>query len=141
MPKRRCNPYFRKIMVGYDASPEANRAVDAAVSLAQLSDCKVLVFAVASLPKPATMVELRAVLEEARENFEKDFARISKHAEQLEVELETAIAVGQPVDQIIHRTQTEPVDLIILGHQAKSWLARTATAFTTERYSAMRRAQ
>ena len=126
MPHRRRNPYFRRILVGYDGSPQANKAVELAFSVAQSTDCRVLIFAVASPPKPATMVELRAVLDQAQEQFQKEFARISKDAEQLEVNLETAIAVGSPVEQIVHRTQTEHTDLIILGHRARPWLARIA---------------
>jgi nucleotide-binding universal stress UspA family protein len=44
MPKRRRNPYFRKILVGYDGSPQADKAVEVAFSLAQLTDCKGLGF-------------------------------------------------------------------------------------------------
>jgi nucleotide-binding universal stress UspA family protein len=124
MPKRRRNPYFRRILVGYDGSPQADRAVEVAFSLAELTDCKVLVLAVASLPKPATMVEVRAVLDDARECFDRQFLRISRDAEALNVELTTGIVVGQPVEQIVRRTQIEHTDLIILGHHAKSWFRR-----------------
>jgi len=31
---RRQNPHFRKILVGYDASPQSEKAVDIALSLA-----------------------------------------------------------------------------------------------------------
>jgi nucleotide-binding universal stress UspA family protein len=124
MPNRRRNPYFRRILVGYDGLPQADKAVEVAFSLAQSTDCKVLIFAVAPPPKPATMVELRAMLDEAQERFENGFARISRKAEELGVQLETAIVVGDPVEQIVHRTETEHMDLIILGHPARSWFAR-----------------
>lgn len=124
MPRRRRNAYFRNILVGYDGSPQADKAVEVSFSLAQLTDCKVLVLAVASLPKPAPMIEVRAVLDEARERFDKHFMRISRDAEALNVELTTAMIVGQPVEQIVRRTQIEQIDLIILGYDAKSWFAR-----------------
>jgi nucleotide-binding universal stress UspA family protein len=43
----RHNPYFRKLLVGFDGSPQAKRAVDVAMELAECLDAKVVVFAVA----------------------------------------------------------------------------------------------
>jgi nucleotide-binding universal stress UspA family protein len=111
-------------VVGYDGSPQADKAVEVAFSFAQLTDCKVLVLAIASLPKPATMVEVHTVFDDAQECFDKQFMRIARDAEALNVDLATAMVVGQPVEQIVRRTQIEHVDLIILGHHAKSWFAR-----------------
>ena len=65
-PHRRHSPHFRKIMVGYDGSKPAEKALEIAFSLAQSVDCKVLVFAVARPPEPATMVEVDAMLDEER---------------------------------------------------------------------------
>jgi nucleotide-binding universal stress UspA family protein len=124
MPKRRRNPYFRRIMVRYDGSAQADKAVEVAFSFAQSTDCKVLLLAVVCVPKPATIVEVHAVLDEAREGFEKRFTQISRAAEELDVELETAVVVGHPVDQILRRTETDHMDLIILGHRVRSWFAR-----------------
>ena len=45
----RHNPYFRKLLVGFEVAME----------LAECLDAEVVVFAVAQLPKPATMVEVR----------------------------------------------------------------------------------
>ena len=57
----RHNPYFRKLLVGFDGSPQAKRAVEVAMELAECVDAEVVVIAVALLPKPATMVEVHAV--------------------------------------------------------------------------------
>jgi nucleotide-binding universal stress UspA family protein len=75
------------------------------------------------------MVEVHAVLDDARKCFDKQFLRISRDAEALNVELTTAMVVGQPVEQIVRRTQIERTDLIILGHHAKSWFARMSLEF------------
>jgi nucleotide-binding universal stress UspA family protein len=45
MKGQRCNPYFRKIMVGYDGSKAAEKAVDVALSPAHCMDAKMLIFA------------------------------------------------------------------------------------------------
>lgn len=133
MPRRRQNPHFRKIMVGYDGSKQADKAVEVALSLARAMDSKVLVFAVARPPEPAIMVELDAMLEDAREHYEASFKTISKAAEQFEVELETAIAVGHPVQQIVHRAETDHVDLIVLGRRGMSRFEKMIVGSTSEK--------
>jgi len=70
MTGKRQNAYFRKLLVGYDGSPQSEKAVDVAFSLAECLDATVLIFAVARPPEPSTSVELEAVLDNAKEHFE-----------------------------------------------------------------------
>ncbi len=133
MPHRRQNPHFRKIMVGYDGSNQADKAVEVALSLAQSVDCKVLIFAVARPPEPATMVEVDAMLDDAREHYEENFKKLLKCAEELDVELETAIAVGHPVQQIVHRAEADHIDLIVLGRRGRSRFERMLVGSTAEK--------
>ena len=133
MDHRRQNPHFRKVMVGYDGSKPSEKAVEVAFSLAQSMDCSVLIFAVARPPEPATMVELDAMLDDAREHFEEGFKRITKCAGDLGVAVETAIAVGHPIQQIIHRAEGDHVDLIILGRRGKSRFERMLVGSTAEK--------
>jgi nucleotide-binding universal stress UspA family protein len=124
MPGRRQNLHFRRILVGYDGSVQAEKAVDVALSLAQCLDATVLLFAVARPPEPATSVELEAVLDDAREHYEEGFARVRTKAQQHEVKLETDIAVGHPAEQIIHRAEVDGIDLVILGRRGMSLFER-----------------
>jgi nucleotide-binding universal stress UspA family protein len=133
MPRRRQNPHFRKIMVGFDGSKQADKAVEVALSLARSVDCRVLVFAVARPPEPATRVELDAMLDDAREHFEADFKRIAQHAQELAVELETSLAVGHPIQQIVHRAEADHVDLIVLGRRGMSRFEKTLVGSTSEK--------
>lgn len=87
---------FKKILIGFDASSQSEKATEIGLSLAQSLDSKVLLFAVARPPEPATMVELNAMLDDAREHFEESFKKVVQRARDLEVELETDIAVGHP---------------------------------------------
>ncbi len=130
---RRHNPHFRKLMVGYDGSKQADKAVEIAFSLAQSTDCQILIFAVARPPEPATRVEVDAMLDDAREHFEESFKRITKNAEQLGVSLETAIAVGHPIQQIVHRAEADHVDLIILGRRGMSRFEKMLVGSTSEK--------
>jgi nucleotide-binding universal stress UspA family protein len=133
MTGRRHNPYFRKILVGYDGSPQSEKAADVALSLAQCVDATVLVFAVARPPEPATSVELEAVLDDAREHYEKGFKKIVERAKSHDIDLQTAIAVGHPAEQIVHRAETEHVDLIILGRRGMSMFEKWLLGSISER--------
>lgn len=120
MPHQRHDSIFRKILVGYDGSKYSEHAVSVALNIAHCCDAKLLVFAVARPPEPATRVEVEAMLDDAREHFEESFKHIQERAKEADVEIETAIVVGHPTEQIIHRAETDNVDLVILGHRGVS---------------------
>jgi len=75
MTGKTTKPAFRKLLVGYDGSPQSEKAVDIAFSLAECLDATVLVFAVARPPEPSTSVELGAVLDDAREHLKRGLRR------------------------------------------------------------------
>jgi len=129
---RRHSP-FQKILVGFDGSSQSEKATEVALSLAQSLDCKLLLFAVARPAEPATMVELDAMLDDAREHFEEKFKKIGQRAKEMNVELETDIAVGHPVEQIVHRAEADHIDLIILGHRGVSRFERFIIGSTSEK--------
>ena len=124
---------FKKILIAYDGSAQADKATESALGLAQSLDARVLLFAVARPPEPATMVELDAMLDDAREHFEVQFRKIMQHAKDLNVELQTDIAVGHPVEQIVHRAETDHVDLIVLGRRGKSRWKKMLVGSTAEK--------
>ena len=124
---------FKKILIGYDGSAQADKATDSALALAQSLDARVLVFAVARPPEPATMVEVDAMLDDAREHFEEQFKKIVQQAKQLGVEIETDIAVGHPIEQIVHRAELDHVDLIVLGRRGKSRFEKMLVGSTAEK--------
>jgi nucleotide-binding universal stress UspA family protein len=133
MTGNRHNPNFRKLLVGYDGSPESDKAVDMAFSLASCVDAAVLIFAVARPPEPPTSVELEAVLDDAREHYEECFKKIAEKAHERHLEIQTAIAVGHPGEQIIHRAEKDGIDLIILGRRGRSMISRMMLGSVSER--------
>jgi len=124
---------FKKILIGFDGSPQSEKATESALGLARSLDAKVLLFAVARPPEPATIVEVDAMLDDAREHFEGQFKKIAQRANDLEVQLETAIAVGHPVEQIVHRAELDRVDLIVLGRRGKSRFEKMLVGSTAEK--------
>jgi nucleotide-binding universal stress UspA family protein len=124
---------FKRILIGFDGSSQSEKATEIGLSLAQSLDSKVLLFAVARPPEPATMVELSAMLDDAREHFEEKFKKVERRAKDLEVELETDIAVGHPVEQIVHRAEADRVDLIVLGRRGMSRFEKMIVGSTSEK--------
>ena len=124
---------FKKILIAYDGSTPSDKATESGLALAQSLDAKVLLFAVARPPEPATLVEVDAMLDDAREHFEQQFKRIIERAREIGVELTTDIAVGHPVEQIVHRAEIDRVDLIVLGRRGKSRFERMLVGSTAEK--------
>ena len=131
--KGRRHSQFQKILVGFDGSQQAEKATEIALALAKSLDSKLLVLAVARPPEPATMVELDAMIDDAREHFEEKFKKIIQRAKDLDVELETDMAVGHPVEQIVHRAETDHIDLIVLGRRGMSRFEKMLVGSTSEK--------
>ena len=133
MTGRRRNAYSRKLLVGYDGSPQSEKAVDVAFSLAECVDATVLIFAIARPPEPSTAVELEAVLDSAKEHFEEGFKKILERARGRDLNVNTDMAVGHPAEQIIHRAEADGIDLIILGRRGRSMISRMVLGSVSER--------
>ncbi len=128
----RHNPYFRRLLVGFDGSPQAERAVEVAMQLSACLDAEVVVFAVAWLPKPATMVEVRAMLDEARERYTSAFERLVGSAKEHGLNMKTEIVVGDPAGQIIHRAEAGGIDMVLLGGRRRSRLTKLVRGSISE---------
>jgi nucleotide-binding universal stress UspA family protein len=133
MAGRRHSSPFHKILVGYDGSKPAQKALEIAFSMARSEDAKLIVLAVARPAEPATRVETAGILENAEEHFQKDFQGIAARAKRLEVQVETGVLVGHPTEQLLHRAETEKVDLIIVGRRGASRFERMLVGSTSER--------
>ena len=124
---------FQKILVAYDASPHSEHAVSVALSIAGDMKAKLFVLAVVHPPELAESAEVNAVLEVARERYERSFFPIREQAKQREIELETDIVVGHPAEQIIHRAETIQASLIVMGKRSHTILHRWMLGSNTER--------
>lgn len=131
--RRRRHTHFPSILVGYDGSPQADKAVEIAFSLAQDTDSTVLILSVARPPEPPTSVELEAMLDDAREHFEEKFKVFRERAASLGLDVKTDVVVGHPVEQIVHRAEKNKVDLIVVGRRGMSRFGRMIVGSTSEK--------
>lgn len=120
MKGRRRNTHFRKLLVGYDGSPQSEKAIEVALSLTACLDSSLLILAVARPPEPATMVEVDAMLDDAREHYTAGLAKFIDQARDQELEVTTDIVVGHPGEQIIHRAEVDKIDLVLVGNRGTS---------------------
>lgn len=124
---------FQTILVAYDGSPQAEHALDVAFSLAQIAHSKVTALAVVRPPEPALRAELHAILEEAQEHYAQKFAAIRERANQLQIEVQTTLAVGNPADQVIHHAEQIQASLIVVGKRGRSAIERWVLGSNSER--------
>ena len=124
---------FQNILVGYDGSAQADKAAQVAFSMARAMDSRVLLFAVARPPEPATSVELEAVLDDAKEHYQEAFQKLVHAAREMNVDVQTEIAVGHPAEQIIHKAETARADLVILGRRGTSMFEKWILGSISER--------
>jgi nucleotide-binding universal stress UspA family protein len=127
------NGNFHKILVGYDGSKESEKALEVALAIANTMDSKVEVLAVAQPPEPPTAVEMEAVLDDAREHYDKALRRIADAAKENGIEIETAVAVGHPAEQIIRQAERGLADLIVVGRRGLSALEKMVMGSVSER--------
>lgn len=127
------NGHFRRILVGYDGSQEAEKALELALAVASGMGSKVTVLAVAQLPEPFVAVELRAALDDAHEHFDRKLQKIAVAAGENGITVETAIVAGNPAEQIIRRAEKERSDLIVVGRRGISTIQKLVMGSVSER--------
>jgi nucleotide-binding universal stress UspA family protein len=124
---------FQRILVAFDASPHAEHAMNVALSMAADTKAKLYVISVIRPPEPAESAEFHAVIDDAREKFEKCFAAIRERARQNDIDLETSIIVGHPAEQIIHMADRMQASVIVMGKRSHTVLHRWMIGSNSER--------
>jgi nucleotide-binding universal stress UspA family protein len=130
---RQTKQVFETILVAYDGSPQAQRAIELAFSVAEAMGSRLLIFAVIRPPEPAARAELNAVLDDAREHYEQSFVQLRERAKRRGVELETEIEIGHPAEHIVHRAEQTHTELIIMGRRGISSFQRWMLGSISER--------
>jgi nucleotide-binding universal stress UspA family protein len=119
---------FKTILVGDDGTPEAERAVDVAVSLAQSLGAKLIVLGVVASPSPESQAEgygLDTAIE-ARERLKERISAKLQSSGRPGTEVVTEIFEGKPDEVILQRVEQDSADLVVVGRRdvarVRHWL-------------------
>ncbi len=128
---------FNKILLAYDGSEGANKALEAALELARLHQGKVWALAVEeNLPHViATVGEFQDNKEQANEKFGKLLRAARSRAEKAGIELKTILRSGHPAQTIINVAREGEFDAILVGHSGLSGVWAAFLGTTAEKVS------
>ncbi|HJV64769.1 MAG TPA: universal stress protein [Geomonas sp.] len=123
----------KKILVAIDGSPLSDKAAEEAVRLAagNPSQFKSKVYGLLVLPNAprntfTDFVPAKPITEQEKwaELKERIFFVIEKNAAEMGVSLETAVAYGEPAEELLRFAQKEEIDVIVIGSTGKGFLKR-----------------
>lgn len=115
---------IKKILLAYDGSESARKAVDAALDLALKYQAELYVLTVAQPPDFGEDVETEAIIENSRAYHERTLAPVKDLIATSGIKAQFEVAVGHPAEQIIYHADRYRADLIVLGHRGKSLFRR-----------------
>jgi nucleotide-binding universal stress UspA family protein len=128
---------FRKILIAYDGSPGAERALRAGLDLARRYEAEAWALAVEEqLPHFATALEEVDERPGAAAHYYRrrlDLAR--QRAAEVGVDLKTAYRTGHPAKTIVDFAREGNFDLIVLGHSGHSGVWAMFLGMTAEKVS------
>lgn len=109
---------FERILVGYDGSEPAHRALLAAFELAHCYKGQVLALAVVRPPEFAELEgEIQATLKEDKGLLAESFQWARREAEKAGINLQIRTQLGHPAETLMRVTEGEGFDLIVLGRR------------------------
>ena len=122
------NAAFKTILVGDDGTPEAERAVEVAISLAHSLRAKLIVLGVVGPPSAESQAEGYGFepVEQVREKLKERLQRKIQAGANSGIEVITEIFEGKPDEVIVQRVEQDSVDLVVVGHRdiarVRHWL-------------------
>jgi nucleotide-binding universal stress UspA family protein len=125
---------FQKIMVAIDGSPASEKALTAAVDLAEHYKAELTAVGVAQVPEVVGTVD---EVDEMRRGTERHFRRIGEaaveYARSRGVALRSVVLRGHPADSLVRYAESEGMNLVVLGGHGHSRIARFFLGSTTDR--------
>ncbi len=107
---------FERILLGYDGSEGAKRALEVAVDMAKRYSAELHVISVARIPE---YFELREETERAKRYYEDVLRYAKEFAGKMGVEVEGHLEFGKPSEEIVRKAKEIGADLIVLGVKTK----------------------
>lgn len=115
---------IKKILLGYDGSAGADKALAFALDLAQRYAAELHLLAVARPPEFGTEVETEAVIENSRRHCQRLLAPIKARLAGETLRTGFHVAVGNPAEQLLRHAEQHAVDHIVVGHRGHTLFER-----------------
>ncbi len=119
---------YKTILVGDDGTPEAERAVDVAISLAQSLNAKLIVLGVVAPSSAESQAEGYGLetVPKARQKLEEKLRRKVQSRVPSGIEAIIEIFEGKPDEVLIQRAEEDSADLVVVGRRdiarVRHWL-------------------
>jgi nucleotide-binding universal stress UspA family protein len=115
---------FTKILLAYDGSEPSKKAFDRSLEMAKCFKAELAIVTVIRPPDYAEDVETEAIIENARNHFDQELARLRSLAGASGITPTTQLRVGHPAEQIIAAADEWHADLIVTGHRGQGLFER-----------------
>jgi len=128
---------FKKILLAYDGSEGANKALDAGIGLAKIHQAELWALAVQEkLPRfSGTIDEVQEEKEFANQHYGKLLEAASARAQEAGIDLKTLMRPGHPAQTILQVAKEGKIDLILVGHSGLSGVWAAFLGTTAEKVS------
>ncbi|MCL4501075.1 MAG: universal stress protein [Deltaproteobacteria bacterium] len=128
---------FQKILLAYDGSEGANKALEAAIDLAKLHEGKIWALAVEErVPHiSATVGEFQEAKDLANQRFRGLMEEARARAEKAGIELKALLRAGHPAQTIVEVAKEGEFDVILVGHSGLSGVWAAFLGTTAEKVS------
>ena len=113
-----------KLLLGYDGSASAERALAFALETARRYEAELHVLAVARPPDLGTEIEVEPVIERELKHYESVLAGIAGQLEQSAVKTQSEVVVGHPSEQLLRYAETHDIDHIVVGNRGRTLFER-----------------
>jgi nucleotide-binding universal stress UspA family protein len=119
---------FKTILVGDDGTPEAERAVDVAISLAENLNAKLIVLGVVAPSSAESQAEGYGLepVAQARQELEAKLHRKVQAGARPGIEAVIEVFEGKPDEVIVQRAEEDSADLVVVGRRdiarVRHWL-------------------
>ncbi|MEM1902511.1 MAG: universal stress protein, partial [Pyrobaculum sp.] len=101
---------YRKILIAYDGSDHAKKAIQHAVALAKAFDSALYVITIATDPSQVSIERARRIVDEAARQISDMGVSVA----------ETEVRSGNPPTEILNYAEEREVDLIVMGSRGLS---------------------
>ncbi len=128
---------FKRILVAYDSSEGAQKALEAGLNLAKLHGAELVALSVQErLPKfAATLDEVKEEKELSDQYYAKLLEEARRKAREAGLELKTLVRPGHPAQTIVQVAKEGKFDLVLVGHTGLSGVWAAFLGTTAEKVS------